>query len=244
MLYVYGIVDSDRFETIRGEGHEAADVVPVPCDAFAAAVSVLSAGAIAATPQSVWRHERVLERLMQDHAVLPLRFGMLCRDEEALREQLPGSTDGYRNDLERVRGRVEIALRIVDRVPILQTVEAVIGGLEAANDLKPAGRGTSYLRARLQRLHGDMSREDSGKRMEQMLREQLGTLLKDVICTPPANASAGYPVSCLVDRAQVAAFTGVLDRFRGDHPQFDVTRTGPWAPYSFVAAQPVSRRAS
>ena len=55
MLYVYGIVDVHRFETIPSEGHEASDVVPVSCGAFAAAVSVLSCRIIAATPHGLRR---------------------------------------------------------------------------------------------------------------------------------------------------------------------------------------------
>jgi len=259
MLYVYAIVDSHRFETIPGEGHDAGDVVPLPCGAFAAAVSVISTRTIEATSQSVWRHERVLERLMQDHTVLPLRFGTICPDAEALREFLVQSTDELLSDLGRVRGKVEIALRIVDddrnveapseclergRFPATNRQGGGVVAGEAPNEAKPAGRGSAYLRARLQRLHGDMAKEDGAKRLEQLLRQRLDAVLKDVTCAPPADASAGYHVSCLVERDRVAAFADALDRFRGDHPQFDVSCTGPWAPYSFVAAAPISGRTS
>jgi hypothetical protein len=44
----------------------------------------------------------------------------------------------------------------------------------------------------------------------------------------------------LVERDRVPAFADALERFRDDHPQFDVTCTGPWPPYSFVAAAPLS----
>ncbi|MGA7674196.1 MAG: GvpL/GvpF family gas vesicle protein [Rhizomicrobium sp.] len=252
MLYVYGIVDSHCFEIIPNEGHEANDIVPVLCGAFVAAVSVLSARTIEATPQNVWRHERVLERLMQDHTVLPLRFGTICPDADALREFLVHSTNELLNDLERVRGKVEIALRIVDDdrsvelpggylrdcVPTRQTAEAVPG--KASNDDELVGRGAAYLRARLRHHHGEMAREDSGKRLGRMLRQHLDAVLKDVVCAMPADASAGYLVSCLVERDRVSAFADALDRFRGDHPRFDVSCTGPWPPYSFVAAAPLS----
>jgi len=244
MLYVYAIVDSYPFESVLGEGHEGADVVAVPCGACAAAVSVSSSCTIEATPQNVWRHERVLERLMQDHAVLPLRFGTICRDADALRDCLPTSADGHRNDLERVRGKVEIALRIVDHVQNQCAGDAVAIKLDAANDHEPTGRGAAYLRARQQRLRSDMAKEDSGKRLEKLLRQQLGAVLKDVICAPPADPSAGYLASCLVERDQIAAFAHTLDLFRGDHPKLDVTCTGPWAPYSFVTAPPVPQRRS
>jgi hypothetical protein len=255
MLYVYGIVDTQRFETIPGEGHEAGDIVSVSCGAFAAAVSSLSSRIIAATPQNVWRHERVLERLMQNHTVLPLRFGTICPDADALREFLVHSTSDLLNDLERVRGKVEIALRIVDGdryvklpderpevdcVPTRQPAEAVPVILVASNDDEPVGRGAAYLRARLQHHHDEIAREDSAKRLGELLRQQLDAVLKDVVCAPPADASAGYRASCLVERDRVPAFADALERFRGDHPQFDVTCTGPWPPYSFVAAAPLA----
>lgn len=258
MLYVYGIVDSHRFETIPGEGHEAGDVVSVPCGAFAAAVSSLSVRTIEATPRNVWRHERVLERLMQDRTVLPLRFGTICPDADALREFLVHSTNELLNDLGRVRGKVELALRIVDgnrsvelpgecpRVPTTgrQPSETVPGILEASNDDEPSGRGAAYLRARLQHHHVEMAREDGGKQLGQMLRQHLDTVLKDIVCAVPADASAGYRVSCLVERDRVSAFAGALERFRGDNPRFDVTCTGPWPPYSFVAAAPLAEELS
>ncbi len=254
MLYVYGIVDSHRFDAIPGEGHEAGDVEPVPCGAFAAAASVLSTRIIEATPQSVWRHERVLERLMQDHTVLPLRFGTICPDADALGDFLMHSADSLVDSLERVRGKVEIALRIVeddrhvelpggcpehDRVQTTnrQTAETVPD--HASSDDGPTGRGAAYLRARLQHHHCEMARENGEKRLGQMLRQHLDTVLKDVICAAPEDASAGYRVSCLVERDRVAAFADALERFRGDHPRFDVTCTGPWPPYSFVATAPL-----
>jgi len=256
MLYVYGIVDSHGFETICGEGHEAGDIVSLSCGAFAAAVSVYSVRTIEATPQNVWHHERILERLMQDHTVLPLRFGTICPDADALREFLVHSTNELLNDLERVRGKVELALRIMDdnrgvelpgvfpRAPNRQPSNAVPGSLKASNDDEPVGRGAAYLRAILRQHRGELAREDCGKQMGQMLRRRLDTVLQDVVCTAPADTSAGYRVSCLVERDRVPAFADALEHFREDHPRFAVTCTGPWPPYSFVAAEPLCEELS
>jgi hypothetical protein len=247
MLYVYGLVDCGGFETIPGDGHEAGDVVCVSCGAFAAAVSVYSARTIDATPQNVWRHERILERLMQDHTVLPLRFGTICPDADALRDFLVLSAGGFLENLGRVRGKVELALRIVDdnrgadllgdcsRVPSRQPSDIVPNRLSASNDDEPVGRGAAYLRTLLQHRHGEFVREDSANRLALLLRRQLDVVLDDVVCTAPVEASAYYRISCLVERDQVLAFADALERFRGDYPRFDVTCTGPWPPYSFVA---------
>jgi len=258
MLYVYGIVDCDRFETISSEGQEAGEVVSLSCGAFAAAVSVISACTIEATQQNVWRHERVLERLMRHYTVLPLRFGTICPDTDALREFLLLSADDFLENLGRVRGKVEIALRIVDdniSAPLPgegprvltanhQFADTHSGPFNASNDDEPAGRGAAYLRARLQHHHNESAREAGGQRLAQMLRQQLDTLLDDVVCAAPADAATGYRVSCLVERVRVSEFSDALGQFRADYPRFAVTCTGPWPPYSFVTARPLAEELS
>ena len=253
MLYVYGIVDSSSFETIRGGGHDGGDVVAVSAGVLAAAVSRLPACTIEATRQSVWCHEQVLERLMRDHAVLPLRFGTICRDADALRDCLLHSADGLVNDLDRVRGMVEIALRVVeddggselparcsgcDRVSTTSwhSDEGALGSSRASGNGVAVGRGTAYLRTRLQHHQNMKTREDGGKRLEGLLRQHFDSDLKELICAVPPGESPGFLVSCLVERNQVASFAGVLEQFRKDHPQFHVSSTGPWAPYSFMSA--------
>lgn len=247
MLYVYGIADVLHFETIAEAGHDAADVTPLPCGAFCAAISVMSQCTIEATPQSVWRHESVLARLMQNHTVLPMRFGTVCRDAEALSACLLRSAGRLANDLARLNGKVEMALRIAeddgntvspgecagsDSVPIM------------ANDGELSHRGAAYLRARLRRYHSDTVRHDRGKRLGELLRQHLHAVADDFVCAAPADASAGFRVSCLVERSRVAAFADALVRFGEDHRRFDVTCTGPWAPYSFVAPPAISAEAS
>ena len=240
MLYVYGIVASRRFEAIPSEGHDGSDVVTIPYGPVAAAVSFLPPSTIAASPQNVLRHERVLKRLMQAHAVLPLRFGATCRSVDALGDVLLCSSDELTRDLERLRGKVEMALRIVDGL------DEQPGRNRESHHAAPAegtdGPGAAYLRARSQQRHDEMAREDSAKRLAEKLRQDFGSVLNDVHCAASTGSSPGFLVSCLVERDQVAAFAKVLDRFRGEYPHIDVTCTGPWAPYSFVAKAPVFKR--
>lgn len=230
MLYVYGIVDAAEFVVLRGEGHEGGDILPVPADRLAGAVSHLPAGVIEATAGSVWRHEQVLGRLMQDHAVLPLRFGTICRDADTLRDRLRRSANELLTDLDRLRGKVEIALRVIEP-----------GGQDEWRDTSaqrgsrsPGGRGTAYLCARRQHHEGMLERERRTRRIGQLLSAYVDVSTTDIAGTTPAEGIPGLSLSCLVDRDRVEALDDALERFRSDHPQIVVRWTGPWAPYSFV----------
>jgi gas vesicle protein GvpL/GvpF len=64
------------------------------------------------TPEALWRHETIIETLMETRDVLPLRYGTRFeRDAEAV-----GAVAGRRDDLhaalDRVRGAVELSLRV------------------------------------------------------------------------------------------------------------------------------------
>jgi len=80
------------------------------------------------TPDSLWRHEEIVESLMADGPVLPMRFGSTTDDVEEL---LDRRHDALIAGLERVRGAVELGVRVV-------------GALGES----PPASGTEYLRRR------------------------------------------------------------------------------------------------
>jgi hypothetical protein len=99
-------------------------------------VSVLCAEAGAeAAPDAgaLWRHEALLERLMETGPLLPVRYGTRVADEAAAAASVAGRGEALRERLEHVRGAVELAVRVRDggEAPPAESVS-----------------GTEYLRAR------------------------------------------------------------------------------------------------
>jgi hypothetical protein len=78
---------------------------------------------------ALWTHERVVEAVQSERAVLPMRFGTRRPADGGVRAALAERRDVLVAGLERVRGRVELAVRA------LQTPE-------------PAPDGRAYLRRR------------------------------------------------------------------------------------------------
>jgi hypothetical protein len=60
---------------------------------------------------SLLEHERMVEAIMADRVVLPMRFGTTLPDEAALAKVLAEREDEFLAALERVRGRVEVGVR-------------------------------------------------------------------------------------------------------------------------------------
>jgi hypothetical protein len=65
-----------------------------------------------ATADTLWHHEELIEQLMEGRTLLPIRFGTLLADEEAAAAAVAERRDELAAALERVRGAVELGVRV------------------------------------------------------------------------------------------------------------------------------------
>jgi hypothetical protein len=157
------------------------------------------------TADALWRHEALIEELMEDRDLLPVRFGTVVADDAAAARAVADRRDELAAGLDRVRGAVELALRAHER---------------EGNPLPAARSGREYMRARTQRTAA-----------ARQLHEPLAALARDsVVQSGPELLRAAY----LVDRDRVEAFVALVRRLQDDHPALDLLCTGPWPPYSFA----------
>ena len=163
------------------------------------------------TPEALWAHERVVERLMADRAVLPMRFGSRVADDDSLRRVLVSGREEYVAALARVSGRVELGVRALAR--------------DGAAEPVPAGlSGRDYVLAKL-----------DGSRRATALHEPLAALAADARRQAPAGSDELLRGAYLVERLQVAPFRAAVERLQAAHPDAAILCTGPWPPYSFTA---------
>lgn len=157
------------------------------------------------TAEDLWRHEELLERLLADRDLLPVRYGTLVEDEDAAARIISERHDELVAALERVRGAVEVAVRVVSRAPVPEH--------------RPAASGREYIDDRAQdvraaaAVHADLAaraRDSTVLRGDELLR-------------------AAY----LVERDRVDAFVQAVQRLQAERPDLALVCTGPWPPFSF-----------
>lgn len=108
LLYIYGVVDEAPAELglgLEGEPLRAVTEGPV------AAVVSAHDRAPEAEEDELWQHEAVVERLMEDAAVLPMRFGTTVADAKQVEELLRAREEELVESLAAVRGAVELSVR-------------------------------------------------------------------------------------------------------------------------------------
>jgi hypothetical protein len=165
----------------------------------------------------------VVERLMADRAVLPMRFGSQLPGEAALRRALATRHDELLSVLDGVRGRVELAVRVIctDDARAEVPVPVVAGALEGHDT------GREYVRAKLELRN---RAEAAGA----ALHAPLAALAVAESRRPGRGPGELLRASYLVERPVVAKFRALARRLQHEHPDAAVLCTGPWPPYSFV----------
>ena len=176
----------------------------VPCDGLVALCAPAHDQEV--TPAALWRYEEVVEDLMESRDVLPVRFGTLVTDENAVVGAVAKRRSELVAGLDRVRGAVELAVRARDR--------------EAPSPPSAAPSGSAYLRAKAAR--GDVARG---------LHERLADPARaSVVLAGSELLRAAY----LVSRDDVGSFVALVAELQSDHAELDIVCTGPWPAYSFA----------
>lgn len=229
MVYVYSIIDEPAIPTPAILGLDGAALQTLEYRDIGAVISLSSTGKVSQTEANLWQHEAVVEALMPDHAVLPMRFGAMLADEAAVVSALSSRYDEFAAGLNCVRGHVELALRILsdDDVPLTR-------------DQRPtpvSGSGRDYMLAQIEEQRKFKERSEGAKALAEDVHASLALLsaesVRRTLVTPRLLLTAAY----LVKREQVEAFRQEAAMLSSANPGVRLLCTGPWPPYNFAVVK-------
>ena len=227
MIYVYAITDQSTATLPPISGLEEAPLRDIVCRRISGVVSDFPHREIAPTRDSLWKHEEIVETLMAVRTILPVRFGALLAEETALQQALLAHYDELVADLDRVRGCVELGLRV------LWQDEEALSIAERKQELT-ASDGRSYMFARLQQERESQAQYRRAEELALRIHIPLDALAKEsshaLLVTPRLLLNAVY----LVKEEAIAPFQQEVKSLQVAHPALSLLCTGPWPPYSFV----------
>jgi len=182
-------------------------------------------------------HHDVLRQLMAGHTVLPIAFGVVADGPEAVLRILRINREAFAEQLDRVRGRMEMGLRVT------WDVDNIFEYMVALHDELRA------LRYRIFRGGQTPSQDDKidlGRTFDRLLnasremdRERISEALEphvvEIQTNPPRSGRDVTNLACLVERDQQLGFEqAVLKVARRFDNNFAFDINGPWPPHNFV----------
>lgn len=97
---------------------------------------------------ALWTHQRVIEAIQRERAVVPVRFGTRHDDPDGVRAALAAERDRLLAALDRVRGRVEVAVRVIEPPPTWLDGRAYLARREKAAAMHETLAGFAVAAAR------------------------------------------------------------------------------------------------
>ncbi|MBI4720313.1 MAG: GvpL/GvpF family gas vesicle protein [Chitinivibrionia bacterium] len=235
--YLYAIVAGPGDRTYGPIGINGGVVHTLSHGSVAAAVSDMTEKRIRPERSKLAAHHAVVKRLMEDATVLPVAFGTLADSPQAIRKILKENRDDFVEQLNRVRGKVEMGLRVAWDVPnIFEYMVNRHPELAALRDeVMGKQRGPSQEeKIELGRLFDRLLSQDRERHTEAVV-EALAPHCVDITRNQPREEREVMHLACLVDRELQKRFEdGVFEAAKlfDDHFAFDFN--GPWAPHHFV----------
>jgi hypothetical protein len=184
-------------------------------------------------------HEAVVEHVADAGAgtVLPMKLFTLFASDQRARAHIAGSRERLDRGLDRVEGRVEWGVRI--RLDDARAREVLAA---EARQEGTAGSGKAFLLRK--KLEQDATRELAARlRAEvdtafaELAAEAAEAVRREPAAPPDAGGRLLLDAAFLVAGERGAAFEAAVERCAGRlAPRgCDLTLTGPWPPYNFVA---------
>ncbi|MFD5515652.1 GvpL/GvpF family gas vesicle protein [Streptomyces sp. NPDC127066] len=235
-VYVYAIIRAGGPLPVdaTGVGSPAAQLRVIRQGRVAAVVSE-APPKLRARRRDLLAHQDLLLRLSEQGSVLPMRFGVVASDEEAVRGQLKVRESEHVAALEHLSGGVEVNIKA------LPAKDALAGLLAQDTNVR-------RLRDEVRRRPGYEASLRLGEAVSAALEGRAAEAGRRVLreLTPRARAVASGPevqgcvlnASFLVDRGDSDAFRSAAERFAHTHrDRVELRLTGPLPCYSFVSAE-------
>ena len=239
-IYVYGMVpgDVELNSGVPGVGDPPGEIRLVRSGDLAALVSEVDITRPLGTPEDLQAHEEILDSVVTEAPVLPLRFGAVLTTEDAVaKELLEANHDEFAAALRQIEGCAEYVVRgrYVEEV----LLEEILSENTTAARLRDRIRGANADATRDLRIQlGEIINNTVANKRQADTRLLLSAVkdhcVASVIRAATNELDAVY-VAVLVGADSVGELERVLtelgDRWQG---RVQLSIVGPMAPYDFV----------
>jgi len=147
-LYTYGVIEQDSVDIDRTGVNGSGPITTVDYRSLSAVVSEIDEMDPEQTDDNATAHDEVLRELLQSDSgrtVVPMRFGMVFKNANTLKNVLRNGRVAFRRSLNDLDGMVELGVKLVtkgdadvDRPAVVENVATrlrEVADTEAGNDL-------------------------------------------------------------------------------------------------------------
>lgn len=237
-VYVYGVVPADVEAEPEARGVGEAEVKIVKHGDIGALISPVRTDGALGTPEDLTAHAAILDGTSTVAPVLPIRFGAVLTDEDAVVEELLAEHhDEFAEALEALEGKAEYVLK--GRYDERAILNEVISENEQLSQLREAIRGKSEDAGRNERIalgehinNAIAAKRDADTRRVAELLDELGLIIN---VREPTHEEDAVHIACLGETEKQGELEKAVEELAKEwEGRVNLRLLGPLAPYDFV----------
>ncbi len=222
-VYVYCLTEGIEALPEKVQGVGGTEVRLFQTENFSLIVSEFAGDVVPVYRENVLVHAAVVRSVLDQTTPLPFRFGTLVTEDQ-LRSYLKTRREALLENLRRVRGCVEMNVKIIsDRDPAGEAEEQIAE--------KP---GTSFLLQKRREIVGSEARAGQAKTVADWLEALIGEAVRGTQIKTNITNQLLLAAAHLVERESIGQYRERLKAARAERPELKFLTSGPWPPYSFA----------
>lgn len=242
--YVYGVATAGAFQKghpplrVPGVGGRGAPVRTVAFEDLVAVVSDVPGSKCDLTRDNLLEHQRVLDEVLSRADVLPFSFGTVAGSDEEVRDLLlRGGFDALHEQLECVRGCVELQLKAFwEQEQLFAEIAQENDEVRVLRDTIPELERDEVAVAKItlgQLTEAEIELKSTWE-ADRML-EVLEPIAAEIKVSPNLSDTMLLSAACLVERAREKELDAAVNAIAEANKQRMVfSYVGPLPPYSFI----------
>jgi hypothetical protein len=237
-LYAYCLSDeltAGMLEDAAGVGGQGPRLLEH--EGISVAVSDFEGERVSVERQNVFAHERVVQRVLRYVTPLPFRFGTLVTAHR-LEEYLAGNRAQLLQGLERVRGSVEMSVKIIWDTEAVRREGFKAESRSGEKGGRALGKGAAYLAARRKAILGDEALKERAEELSAWLIERIGEAASETDVRVRPREALVVRAAFLVGRERLQEYQTRMEEARREREGLRFLTSGPWPPYSFSYINP------
>lgn len=206
--------------TLQGIG--GSQVLGYPSGDFAVIVSPYESSTL--DQKSALDHARVISECFKMSTVLPFKFGTVFDSDEALRRAVRSNRRHFQENVNQLRGKSEMHLKLVVRDGALREVSGAL----------PASVGIEYLNKLRERAALDRDRQSKAKTLSVQVHRLFNPLAEEISCKKVDSGGILIDIAHLIDSKSVEKYQNRYASAARQLKNCELAISGPWPPYHFL----------
>ena len=211
----------------------------VPYKDINAVVSIIPFKEMQPDAETITAHQRVIEESRKQGTTLPVRFGIMFKSDDGVKQMLAKSYKDMTSKITKFRGKDEFGLKIImDQADLKKFSTASENNLEIKKlkgKIASSGQGAAYF---LKMKMDEAIRNETYKRIEKIsgyIHSELTNDAQESSILKSDFDQIFLNAAYLIDRKAGDKFHKKLDSLKDEYKSEGLIfhLSGPWAPYSF-----------